>query len=260
MKKTMMIRAFITMLAVVLCHEAVAASADAIVRFSGTGYDCYADGTPVVDGECYALVWSPKGTDFAGFNADGTTISPNDLIVLAAPLAKDGKCRDTIFQIPAEEYAALDGGEWAVCLVDTRMADGVPAGVHDNAPLRVNRWGVVNNGVKIEPAEASNLKSAKTSTSLRGASGTCAETLSAVPDSVKPPKITGLEVLDNGEVMLEVADTVPYLSYTIISGSEPGNLEEDSCSETVDGRSGAKITIGTAQSANCRFFRVKRAE
>ena len=90
--------------------------------------------------------------------------------------------------------------------------------------------------------------------------GACAGALSSVPDSVKPPRITGLDVLDSGEVWLEVADTVPFLSYTIISGSEPGNLQEDSCSEVVDGKSGAKITIGTAQSADSRFFRVIRAE
>ena len=94
----------------------------------------------------------------------------------------------------------------------------------------------------------------------RGASGVYAGTLSAVPDSVKPPKITGLEVLDSGEVWLEVEDTVPYLSYTIVSGSEPGNLQEDGCAEVVDGKSGEKILIGTAQSSDCRFFKVTRAE
>ena len=253
MKKTM-IRAFITMLA---------ESADAIVRFSGTGFDCYADGTPVVDGECYALVWSPKGSAFAGFNADGTTISPNDRIILAAALAKDGKCRDTIFQIPAEDYAALDGGEWAVCLVDTRMADGVPAGVFDNAPLRVNRWGVAKSGVTVVNAKQKfSAPATSASTAMRGDSmlGAWAEERSAVPASVKPPKITGLEVLDSGEVWLEVEDTVPFLSYTIVSGSEPGDLQQDSCAEVVDGKSGAKISIGTAQSSDCRFFKVTRAE
>ncbi len=263
MKKTMMIRAFITMLAVVICHEAVAASADAIVRFSGTGYDCYADGTPVVDGECYALVWSPKGSAFAGFNADGTTISPNDLIVLAAPLAKDGKCQDAFFQIPASEYAALEGGVWTVCLVDTRMANGVPAGVVDNAPLRVNRWGVAKSGVTVVNAKQKfSAPAASASTATRGDSmmGTWADERSAVPASVRPPQITGLEVLDNGEVWLEVVDTVPFLSYTIISGSEPGKLQEDGCAEVVDGKSGEKILIGTAQSSVSRFFRVTRAE
>ena len=252
--------AFITMLLVALSHAAVAAIDDKVVRFSTDGYDCYADGMPVADGECYALVWSPKGKSFSGFNADGTAASQSDRVVLAGALAENGKCRDSVFQVPAEEYAELEGGEWAVCLVDTRTADGVPAGVHDNAPLRVNRWGVVKNGVKIEPAEASDLKAAKTSTGLRGVSGVCAETLSAVPDSVKPPRITGLDVQDSGAVWLEVEDTVPYLSYTIISGSDPSDLQADSCSEVVDGKRGAKISIGTAQSSTSRFFRVIRAE
>ena len=69
-----------------------------------------------------------------------------------------------------------------------------------------------------------------------------------------------IRMLDSGEVWLEVADTVPFLSYTIISGSEPGNLQEDGCAEVVDGTSGGKIFIGTAQSSDCRFFKVKRAE
>lgn len=242
---------------------------DKVARFSTPGPDCYADGTLVADGECYALVWSPKGSVFAGFNADGTTISANDRVVLAAPLAKNGKCRDSIFQIPAAEYIELEGGEWAVCLVDTRMANGVPAGVKDNAPLRVNRWGAVRNEVKI--SEASELvpdgiaapKAGGRSLLAAAApseTGVCAGTLSAVPDSVKSPTITGLDVLDSGEVWLEVADTVPFLSYTIISGSEPGNLQEDGCAEVVDGTSGGKIFIGTAQSSDCRFFKVKRAE
>ena len=242
---------------------------DKVARFSTPGPDCYADGTLVADGECYALVWSPKGATFAGFNADGTAISANDRVVFAASLALEGKCRDSLFQIPADEYAELEGGEWAVCLVDTRMANGVPAGVANNAPLRVNRWGAVRNEVKISTASTLVLDSIAApkagGRSLLAAAapseaGVCAGTLSAVPDSVKPPTITGLDVLDSGEVWLEVADTVPFLSYTIISGSEPGNLQEDGCAEVVDGTSGGKIFIGTAQSSDCRFFKVKRAE
>ena len=55
---------------------------DKVARFSTPGPDCYADGTLVADGECYALVWSPKGATFAGFNADGTAISANDRVIL----------------------------------------------------------------------------------------------------------------------------------------------------------------------------------
>ena len=248
---------------------------DKVLRFSTPGPDRYADGSRVLDGECYALVWSPKGSAFAGFNADGTAVSANDRVVLAAPLAKDGKCRDAIFQIPAAEYEELKGGEWVVCLVDTRNVYGVPAGVQDGKPLRVNRWGLVQTGVTVE--EPSKMATAAKSNrmSLAAAGGTRsvasdgglgatalsvrANNLSAVPPNLAPPQITAIEVGD-GEVWLAVKDTVPYLSYTIISGSEPGNLKTDYFSEVVDGEEGAEIAIGTVKSPARRFFKVKRVE
>ena len=67
--------------------HAFASIDDKVLKFSSSGPDRYADGSIVVDGECYALVWSPKGRSFAGFNADGTPISPVDRVVLAASLA-----------------------------------------------------------------------------------------------------------------------------------------------------------------------------
>ena len=67
---------------------------DKLARFSTPGPDCYTDGTIVMDGECYALVWSPAGTTFSGFNADGTAASSRDRVVLAGELAQDGRCPD----------------------------------------------------------------------------------------------------------------------------------------------------------------------
>ncbi len=249
---------------------------DKVLRFSTPGPDRYADGSRVLDGECYALVWSPKGKTFSGFNADGTPVSSSDFVVLAAPLAQNGRCIDSIFQVPAEEYEVLKNGEWAVCLVDTRMANGVPAGVRDSMPLRVNRWGLVKGGVKEAPTSISNLRLAASSgstvkggTSLLSSTGetddgtasqpVCANNASALPPSIPTPSITAIEVSD-GEVWLGVTDTVPYLSYTIISGSEPGTLKTDYFSEVIDGGNGGEIAIGTVQSANRRFFKVKRAE
>ena len=241
---------------------------DKVARFSTPGPDCYADGTLVADGECYALVWSPKGSAFAGFNADGTAISANDRVVLAAPLAKDGKCRDAIFQIPAAEYAELEGGEWAVCLVDTRMANGVPAGVKDNAPLRVNRWGAVRNEVKISTASTLALDGIAApkagGRSLLAAAapseaGVCAGTLSAVPDSVTQPRIIGFEVVD-GVARLTVEDTVPFLTYTISAGDTPDALAADDAADLVDGDTAKPIEIETDAVEGSRFFKVTRAE
>lgn len=254
--------------AVLLCSSAMAAMQDMVLRFSTPGPDRYADGSIVADGECYALVWSPKGQVFAGFNADGTAVSSADRVVLAGALARDGKCRDSIFQIPAEQYAELEGGEWAVCLVDTRRANGVHAGVRGNAPLRVNRWGVVNSGVKIEPSSVSVLKLAaatkSTSDGLRGISamsddGACAGTLSAVPNSVARPRITAFDMAD-GVVRLTVEDTVPFLTYTISSGSNPAALTTDAAADWVDGDTARPIAIETEASGSSQFFKVTRAE
>lgn len=266
--KTMFKRAFITMLLAALSHAAVAAIGDKVVCFSTEGADCYADGTPVADGECYALVWSPKGTAFAGFNADGTAISAADSVILAAPLAQGGRCRDTLFQIPADQYAELEGGEWAVCLVDTRMANGMPAGVSNNAPLRVNRWGQVKNEVKISTASTLALdgivapKAGGCSLLAAAAppeTGACADTLSAVPDSVTQPRIIGFEVVD-GVARLTVEDTVPFLTYTISAGDTPDALAADDAADWVDGNTTKPIEIETDAVKGSRFFKVTRAE
>ena len=52
---------------------------DELITFStnGSEQDRYADGQVVLDGECYALVWSQDGA-FEGINADGTLVDSND--------------------------------------------------------------------------------------------------------------------------------------------------------------------------------------
>ena len=236
---------------------------DKLARFSTPGPDCYADGSVVRDGECYALVWSPEGTTFSGFNADGTAVSSTDRVVLAGELAQGGRCRDAIFQISAKDYEELEGGEWAVCLVDTRMANGIPAGVRDGKPLRVNRWGAVKGGVKIDPVDVTGQQAggARRLASTGGTGSAAsyrtvrASTLSAIPPGLMPPTITAIEVQD-GEVWLGVADTVPYLSYTIVSGETPTDLKTDRGAQVVDGENGAEIAIGTPETPTRRFFKV----
>ena len=80
-----------------------------------------------------------------------------------------------------------------------------------------------------------------------------------MPSNLLPPQITAIELAD-GEVWLAVDGTVPYLSYTIVSGETPNDLKADYFSEVVDGDAGSEIAIGTLQSVKRRFFKVKRAE
>ena len=243
---------------------------DGLIGFMISAADCYADGSPVAVGECYALVWSPKGTAFSGFNADGTTISPDDRVVMAAQLA-NGRNRMIQFQVPEAEYNELEDGEWALCLVDTRTADGKPAGVADNAPLRVNRWGTVDSeitagnvnslskGAKSSTRGSSSVEILGESEQGKGERGACASALSAVPASVMPPEITKFEV-SGGRAKITVTGTVPFLTYTLSAGDTPCTLTADAAADAVDGNPGAAIEIETDATEGCRFFRVTRAE
>ena len=229
---------------------------DPVLRFSSPGPDCYADGSPVADGECYALVWSPAGRAFSGFHADGTAASPDDRVVLAAPLAKDGHCPEVLFQVPAAEAASLEGGTWSVCLVDTRTAAGVPAGTAAGLPRRVNRWAVVKGGVTVADASALPAPALRT----RGmAAGVRAATLSAVPESAPRPTITAMDVA-GGVAAFAVADTVPYLTYTVESSEDLDGFGKDPYADRVDGDPDAEIVLTTDAPGDCRFFRINRAE
>ena len=114
--KKLIVAAFATAMATSL----FAGMNNVLVTFHTNGPDKYADGTTVVDGEIYALVWTPTGSTLAGFNADGTAIAPSK-VALKAPIAKGGKCPPVQFQLD-EEFARVNypNGTWAVCLLDTR--------------------------------------------------------------------------------------------------------------------------------------------
>lgn len=233
---------------------------DAVLRFSTPGVDHYADMRMVADGECYALVWSPAGRSFAGFNADGTPADPRDRVILAAPLAKGGRCPETIFQVPASTFAALSGGEWSVCLIDTRDARGIPVGVSAGRPLRVNRWGAVPGGVAFETANATATKFVASAASRQRSSssrGTMAGIVSEVPSYAERPTITSFEVAD-GTASLEVDGTVPYLTYTVLSGETLKAMAKDASADQVDG--GGTIELKTRAPDGSGFFKVIRAE
>ena len=103
-----------------LATAAFAGINNVVVTFSTQGPDKYADGATVVDGECYALVWTPEGAEFAGINADGSAVAPSK-VAIAAPVAKGGKCPQVQFQIDeAYRNANFTGGAWNVVLLDTR--------------------------------------------------------------------------------------------------------------------------------------------
>lgn len=70
-------KVFVLVLCVIFALSLAAAPTNFYVMFETSGEDCYADGTPLVEGERYALIW--RCHDLANqvdglFNADGTSV------------------------------------------------------------------------------------------------------------------------------------------------------------------------------------------
>ena len=210
------------MVAAAVAGAAFAAQNDALVSFSTPGVDTYADGSPVLDGECYALVWTATGSTGFSLAADGTASGGE--IVLVAPVAKGGRCPKVIFEVDASDIETkYRGGSWGVYLLDTRRwgSDGAakPAGTVGGKVRLVNAAGAVSGA-------AVNVASGSLSSAV-GSTGAVASSATAVPAAAeaKKPVITGIRV-DGANMYVTVKGTVPYLQYGLSSGATPDAVAE----------------------------------
>ncbi|MCQ2390318.1 MAG: hypothetical protein MJ240_02740 [Kiritimatiellae bacterium] len=214
--------------ALVLLGVAVvgAAQDDALIAFSTKGPDSYADGTPVLEGEVYAIVWARNGSTFQGVDLNGQVVdAANNEVIVALPLAKakrngDVHCPLTLFQIDASFAAAHADGEFSLVLFDTRVADGQGGLKVSGNAHQVQGWGeVAKSRVKAIGASLVAL------TNVGDANGTIAANATAVPadETIAQPKITGISVA-NGFVKLTVACTDPRLLYNVAAGDAPNRL------------------------------------
>ncbi len=229
----------LSIVAAMAAGAAMAAANDVLITFSTPGPDKYADGSVVKDGERYALCWSQ---DFANFKikADGT--AEGGAVVLKAPVAKDGKCPTTVFEVDAglaaEKYK---GGEWAVYLLDTRKFAKGEA---------VTLAGGVNTAGFVGKASVGQ----GTIASLTGVSA--ATTDVAAGAAVPKPEITGIKV-DNGYVYVTVKGTVPFLAYALAEGATPDAVET-AAGEAKAGAVDEEITLVTPAKDGGAFFKVKK--
>ena len=219
------------------------------VMFSSTGPDKYADGTPVMDGEIYALVWAKTGAEFAGFNADGTLVDEvNNKLVSAAPLATAQHCPTVMFMLTGANADLNTTGSFGVYLLDTRVstAEGKKvAGVSKDG-----KFTAINTSTSV----AASVKGGS-QTSIEAASSSQA-VASAVPADAPTPKITAVQVV-GGQVIVKVVDTVPYLQYGISAGKTPSKLDQ---TDLVDGVNGTAegLTLIVDDPKENRFFKVIR--
>lgn len=205
---------------------AFADAANTLITFSTPGPDTYADGTTVKDGEIYALVWSADGT-FDGFTATGDAADPADKVIFKAPLAKDGHCGLTLFQIDSK--VAPQGGEYAVYLLDTRAGNGLVTGA-----AVAKTYGSANGTANIAAVKADNTVDAE-GNKVAVKSGSAALT----GDTTKiAPVITGFKV-EGATVKITVSNILPGLVYEVKGG--------------LDGKADLEGTTATQVGADVEF-------
>lgn len=185
---------------------AFADAANTLITFSTPGPDTYADGKTVVDGEIYALVWSADG-NFDGFTANGGAANENEQVIFKAPLAKDGKCPLTLFQIDSKSEFAHNDGTYAVYMLDTRAGKGLVTG----AALAQSFGGAAGTG-NIALAKGEVPVDAEGKSLVKTGSAALTRDVAAIAPVIKGLQISG------AQVTISVGNLVPGLKYTIMGG------------------------------------------
>lgn len=224
-------------IAVLFALASVAAFAgvkDLLVSFSTPGPDKYADGTEVKVGECYSLVYT---------KADGS-----QEIVLNYQTKLAGRCSSVVYMVDEVTAAKYSGGTWGVYLLDTRdfTNGGTPAGLDVNGQPKIQPW--VKAEVVSAVASSGNFGSANTDKAISAG----AYDLAAA--DVPQPKVTGIKIV-GANVVVTVADTRPFVGYTLVSGSDVTEFSAPA-STGVNGDSAADIELVTPKKDGAQFFKV----
>lgn len=217
-----------------------AAGVDVFVTFHTKGPDKYADGSPVLCHERYALVWSPDGV-FDGVTASGAPVDPNDRVVIVAGVASGGRCPHVLYQLPAATAAALSGGVCDVVLFDTRVGDKVAV-----KPNVVNGWTRTTAGVKLSESYAAAMADDGESHVVSGAV--------APPPDVEQPKILSMRV-DGDYVMMQVDNLRGYMR--VNGGPKIGSFGALTGATVADGGD-EPVTLIAPKTGDSGFFKVIR--
>lgn len=233
---------------------------DRPMGYHSTGIDTYADNTPVIDGECYALVWTRDGNEFAGFRADGSLIdAENNGVVHIRALARDGKCPPVNFVVSEDYRMKHPGGTYRVIVLDTRGTKSTLAGLDENGQLiRVNGWGWAKVGRDDMLAKAKLFASS-------GSSGAVIGNAALLPADVVNPRITSIRINAKGDAELEFVDSRRYLSYRVAGGETPDSVGEKKGEDVVEGAADGKTPVSikvmnSDAKEKSAFFRIEAVD
>lgn len=254
-------------LALLLAGAAFAVDME-VFLYAETAKEKYADGSPVLPGEWYALVWLAEGETFQGFNADCTLVGADDEknhFFKAQPLAPEWVDEDGMgmmqFNIDPGAYLSK-GGTWNVYLLDTRKVTGVDEkgkptyavseAVNQKAiPETVNAYGLEASGDAVALDDG-----------FYNEEGSKAEIVSAAPAGAEAVKVAGIRPAGD-TVYLTVTNTMACLWYNVTRGDSPANAtaEKNVARQPKNGKAdGGTIELEVPKGASdaMKFYRVIR--
>ena len=246
MKKTLSLISGLLMAATMFGAEA---QDQLTLAMSTPGPDTYADGTPVLAGETYLLVYVKQGAVFGGVCTDGSLVDPvNNVIATTARAVVGAKCGYKAIQYPAATYP--EGGSWVIVVLDTRKADGAVGGL-----------------IAAQGASAAN--GAASALSLGAAGGAAASGLSAAGPAPSPagtpqPEIAAVQVGD-GRVNLRIKNFSDKALYQVQSATSlnggwqtVASRVQATAQTVVQGESGAELPadVDVPAGDTVRFFKV----
>ena len=230
---------------------------DVIIAFGSVGPDTYADGSVVLDGECYALVWSADG-EFDGFCADGTPVNPDERLLLLVPGAEGGRLPKGFFQIPAELAEALRNGVYEIYLLDTRVtaADGsvAPRPPVGGALALVNACGRLTEGFAVSSDLQKGGQTLLRNDRGAGLAAVASQTTSA-PEGVEQPLITAIRI--EGDRAVLTVENLP--GFIRVHGGETLDSVGSTVSPAMETKGGADVEmVAPVAGKESGFFRVLR--
>ena len=250
-------KAFLSAVAAAVAVVTFAAQNDLLISFSTKGPDTYADGSTVIDKECYALVWTPKNVATATIAADGSA-TDGAQIVLVAPVARNGRCPNVVYRVDAKRVESeFANGTWSVYLLDTRKYS-----YNEDGSQVVTLAGFKSDGsVKLVNAtsrvgDATLKAGAGDNVSLPADVATSAATGTALPADVPQPTIAGIEI-KGGNVYVTVENAAPYLTYDLATGDKPDAVNKSVDNPRTGDDDGTVILVAPAKEGGA-FFKVGR--
>lgn len=219
------------------------------VAFSTRGTDRYADGTPVRDGEKYAVVYAKTKVEFKGLLTSGQLVDPtNNVLVYCEGVAKDGHCPFT--EISLQDRQVKTSGTLYVVLLDTRAPDGTVGGKNI-----VLGYGIAGNAKTYASGKITPDSEIVSGNRLDGSTQINAP--AQPPADIPPPVITSIQVV-NGVATITFRNSRSDVYYTLARKNHAQDWTRNSFNSYRKGglKLQEEITISSPADGNSQLLKI----